>query len=215
LKDDRKGIAPLVLVLILAIILAVAGLGVYLLVLSPPPPGGTTASTTRTSSSSTTGGVAGMDYKGNFTYVQPLGPFGINDSSGKPVEWNSTQSASGTFSFTIDPATYIGSGTGHGSIIVTTQGYCTGSTTIPYSFNITAVHPPGSGFEIDFNPPSPPSVMVQLACQGSTNGFDMGNNPIAFLSVYPNGLSPTTIPVTSSQPPTDGISYSVIIVPAS
>ena len=166
------------------------------------------ATSTPTSSSTVNGMV---NYRGNFTYVTPLGPSGINDSSGKPVQWNSTQTASGTFTFSINPATSIGRGSGQGTITVATHGYCTGSTTVQYSFTINAVYETGFGFEIGFNNPNPPTVMVQMSCQGSTNGFFTANNSVKYLSVYPNGLNPVTIPYTTSQSPKGGIGFTVNI----
>jgi hypothetical protein len=152
-----------------------------------------------------------LNFRGNFTYVDPIGPSGINDSSGKPIQWNSTQTASGTFTFSINPTTYIGTGSGQGSITVETKGYCTGSTTVQYTFTIDAGQAPGESI-ISFNTPDPPTVMVDLSCEGSTAGFFTSNNPVAFLSVYPNGVSPTSFPATISQVLTGGISYTVDIV---
>ena len=210
----RLGVAPLLLAVVLVVVVIVAGVGVYVFVLSASGTSGKTSTTTlgpTESSVTTSASQSGQNYKGSFTYANPLGPFGINDSSGKPVEWNSTQSATGTFTFSIDPATYIGTGVGSGSITVSTQGYCTGSTTVQYTFNITATHVPGENFVISFNTPTPPSVTVQLTCQGSTDGFYTSNNPVTYLSVYPNGLSMSAVPYTTSQPPTAGISYTVTV----
>jgi hypothetical protein len=232
---SHSGIAPLVLAVILVVIIAVAGVGVYVFVFTgttrsgdstPTVTIGNTPSVTNSHTSTvtigatastgpTTGAQGHENYKGNFTYVTPLGPFGINDSSGKPVEWNSTQTATGSFTFSIDPATYLGTGGGQGSITVATHGYCTGSVTIPYTFTIQVAHPPGANFEIAFETPTPSNATVQLTCQGPTNGFNTANNPVAFLSVYPNGLSLASIPATSSQVLTGGISYSVNITQAS
>lgn len=211
--------------------MAVAGVGVYVLVFTGTGTGGSSASTVTIGSVSSatngqtstitigpttsTGTQGRVNYKGTFTYVTPLGPFGINDSSGKPVEWNSTQTASGSFTFSIDPATYLGTGSGQGSITVATHGYCTGTVTVPYTFPIQVAHPPGENFIISFDPPTPSNVTVSLTCLGSTNGFNTANNPVAFLSVYPNGLSLASIPATSSQVPTGGISYTVTIAQAS
>jgi hypothetical protein len=156
-----------------------------------------------------------LNFKGDFTYVTPIGPSGINDSSGKPIQWNSTQTASGTFAFSINPTTYIGTGSGEGNITVDTRGYCIGTTTVHYTFTINAVHAPGEFYEISFNTPSPPTVKVQLNCQGSTAGFFTANNPVTYLSVYPNGVSPTSIPATFSQALAGGTSYTVNIVQTS
>ena len=223
----RPGITTVVLAIIVVIVIVVAGVGAYVLVLAPA---GATASTTTTltigtsttttsptslsvtTSTSSQSNTQGYEnYKGTFAFVNPLGPFGINDSSGKPVEWNSTQSASGSFTFSVDPSTYIGSGTGQGSMTVTTRGYCVGTVTVPYTFTITVAHPPGEDYIISFNTPTPSNATVSLSCKGSTSGFNTANNPIAFLSVYPNGLSEATLPAIASQQPTEGISYTVTI----
>ena len=193
-------------------------MGAYVLVSAPK---GASASTTTTltfghsTTSSQSGIQGGQNYKGSFQYISPLGPSGINDSSGKPIQWNSTQSASGSFVFSIDPSTYQGTGTGQGSITVTTRGYCTGTVIIPYTFTIQVVHAPGENFIISFNTPTPSTAMVQLTCQGSTVGFYTANNPVPFLSVYPNGLSEPALPATASQQPTGGISYTVAITAGS
>jgi len=234
-SKSHSGVAPLVLAVMLVVVLAVAGVGVYVFVFTGTTTGsggstptvtiGNTSSATNghtstvtigsTTSTGPTAGTQGYEnYKGNFSYVTPLGPFGINDSSGKPVEWNSTQTSSGSFTFSIDPTTYVGTGSGQGSITVTTQGYCTGTVLVPYTFTIQATHASGENFIISFNTPTPSNATVQLTCQGSTNGFNTANNPVAFLSVYPNGLSLASIPATSSQVPTGGISYTVTITQA-
>jgi uncharacterized protein (UPF0333 family) len=222
------------IVLVVVLVIVVAGVGTYVFVFSSSSGSGPTTTTTTshtltistptsgaTSTSSaasteTTSSVTGLQsYKGNFTYIVPLGPFGINDSSGKPVEWNSTQTASGTFTFSVNPSTYLGSGSGQGSITVATRGYCTGSETVPYTFTVTATHPPGEDLEVAFDPPSPANVTVQLTCQGSTVGFNTANNPVTFLSVYPNLVTTASVPMTDSQVLTGGISYTVIIVATS
>jgi hypothetical protein len=218
-----------VIVVIIVVVLAVAGTAVYVFTLSSPgTPGAGTSTTTigttislattprTTASLATTGTSTGYEnYKGTFTYTVPLGPFGINDSSGKPVEWNSTYTASGSFTFSIDSSTYLGTGTGQGTITVSTHGYCTGSAVVPYTFKIQAGHPPTENFFIGFEQPTPANVTVQLTCQGSTNGFNTANNPVSYLSVYPNEVTPASIPYTTSQPPTNGISYTVDVEPAS
>ena len=226
----------MVLAVVLVVVIAVAGFGVYIFVFtgasngsggSAPTvtigstsslPSGQTSTVTigpTTSTNPTTGTQGNQNYKGDFTYVTPLGPFGINDSSGKPVEWNSTQTATGSFTFSINPATYLGTGSGQGSITVATHGYCTGTVTVPYTFTIQAGRLPGSNYEIAFETPTPSNATVQLTCLGSTKGFNTANNPVGFLSVYPNGLSLASIPATSTQVPTGGISYTVTITQAS
>jgi len=226
----RAGIAPLLMAVVLVVVVVVAGVAYVFVFASPGPPGATTTATstlslgtstptahttvtTETLGSATTssGSQSYEDFVGTYTYIVPLGPSGINDSSGKPIQWNSTQSASGSFTFSINSATYIGTGSGKGNITVTTRGYCTGSSIVPYTFSIQAVAIPGGNVTIDFETPTPSSVTVQLSCQGSTVGFYTSNNPVTYLSVYPNGLYLGSFPANPSMVLTGGISYSVHI----
>ena len=229
----RSGMGVAMIVAALVVVVVVAGVGVYAFVFhvaggsetkSTTLTIGTVRSTgtpaTRTSTivvGSVTSAVLTSDtqsyqtYTGTFSYVVPLGPSGINDSTGKPIQWNSTQTASGSFTFSINPATYLGTGSGQGSIRVATRGYCTGSPTVPYTFAVQAGHLPGGNFEIAFETPSPSNVTVRLSCLGPTTGFYTANNPVSFLSVYPNEESPASIPMTDSQTLTGGISYTVTI----
>jgi hypothetical protein len=211
----RTGVAPLVLAAVLVVVIVVAGVGAYVFVLSVPGNPGSKTTTTLYIGTTSTGAASGdQHYKGSFTYIVPLGPSGINDSSGKPVQWNSTQTATGSFTFSLNPTTYLGSGVGTGSITVSTRGYCTGSTTVHYTFNMTVVHAPGENIEIGFDNPSPANVTVKLSCQGSTAGFYTANNPVPYLSVYPNLLYVPSLPTTKTQAPTGGISYTVSITNA-
>ena len=218
--SPRTGIATLAIVVVVVVVIVVAGVGTYLLVINVPNTSGAKASTTLTigttiSIAPTSSAQGYQYYQGTFAYTVPLGPSGINDSSGKPVIWNSTQTASGSFTFSINPSIYSGSGSGEGSITVTTRGYCTGTMTVQYTFTITAAHPPGENFTIGFSTPTPSSVMVQLTCQGPTTGFNQSNNPVMFLSEYPGLVSAASFPITVSQPLTDGISSSVTVSPVS
>jgi hypothetical protein len=232
----RAAIATALIILILLILIAAAA-GAYLLFSMPQGTStsqtsssqgtqssiqtshsssvGTTSSsvTTSVSSSSSVSGVT--NYRGTFTFLQPLGPFGINDSSGKPVFWNSTQSASGSFTFSINSFNYSGTGSGQGSITVTTRGYCTGSVTVPYTFTIQAFHFIGQNITVGFYTPNPSNATVPLTCQGSTQGFNQGNNPIPFLPVYPNLITMASVPAQLSMPLTTGISYTITIELAS
>ena len=224
----RPAIATIVLVIVVIVVIAAAGVAYAFVFASPSTPGAKTTTTTSTLiigtsssnlptttvtiGSSTTGTQSYEDFSGNYTFTIPLGPSGINDSTGKPIQWNSTQTATGSFTFSINPSTYLGSGSGQGSITVTTRGYCTGSSTVQYTFGIEAQHIPGTNnVSIGFNLPTPPTVMVQLACQGSTAGFNTANNPVSYLSVYPNGLDLNSFPANVSQAPSSGYSYTVSI----
>ena len=181
LKGSRPCIAPLMVAVILVVVVAVARIGGYVFGFTGPSTGGGSTSTvtvgslssvsnghtttvtigSATSTGLTTGTQAYENYQGSYTYVTPLGPLGINDSSGKPVEWNSTQTVTGTFTFSISPDNYSGTGSGQGSITVATHGYCTGTATVPYTFTIQAFHIPGQNFEIAFNTPNQSKVTEQ------------------------------------------------------
>jgi hypothetical protein len=225
----RTALAPAVVIVVVLILLAAVA-GVYFLItsrstgsvssstFSTGPTSTSSSSTsaaeaTTSSSTSTSSTAGGVPFSGVFTFIVPLGPSGINDSSGKPVQWNSTQTASGTFSFTVNPATYIGSGTGQGKITVTTTGYCSGSETVPYNFTITATHAPGEEYEVAFelSTQSDANITVSLSCQGSTAGFYTSNNPVSYIPVYPDLITFAAAPYTDSQPPTEGISYTITV----
>lgn len=219
--SPRPGMAPIVIAIVVVVVVAIAGVGTYLLVFSgsASSTGRVTVSSSSTLLSSSTlssqasSSVQGyQNYKGTFSYTTPLGPFGISDVGGQVQEWNSTQSASGSFAFAVNPATYTGTGTGQGTITVSTHGYCTGSATVQYTFTIQVAYPPGENMTIAFNTPNPQDVMVQLNCKGSVQGFNQSNNPVKFLSVYPNGVFPGAFPATRSQPLKNGISYTVTVV---
>jgi hypothetical protein len=229
---DRKGVATPIIVLAVILVIAVGAAGAYFVFSSRgsssgssstnsknSSSAGTSHSTSRTSVSSSlstsSSSPSGLrTYAGTFAYTQPLGPFGINStSSGKISEWNSTESSSGTFVFSINPANYTGTGSGRGTMIVTTRGYCTGSVTVPYTFTIEATDILGGNITVGFLTANPESAMVQLTCQGPTTGFNQANNPVSFLSVYPNLVSISSAPKTVSQPPITGISYSITITP--
>jgi hypothetical protein len=169
----------------------------------------TTSTSTFPSTSSVVSGI--LSYKGTFEYVTSIGPSGINDSSGKPVQWNSTQAASGAFAFSINPQNYSGTGTGQGTITVATMGYCTGNETVSYTFAVSAFHLPGENITVAFENPSVSNVTVPLTCQGSTAGFYTANNPVPFLSVYPNEVTVVSVPDTISQPLTGGTEYTITI----
>ena len=212
----RSALATIVVV-VLIVIIALAGVAVYVFAFASPgpTPGSTSTDRVGTTTGSTTSLQGQRSYRGTFSYTQPLGPFGISGSGGTVTEWNSTQTASGSFTFSIDPTTYTGDGTGQGSIPVATHGYCTGSATVPYTFTISAVWPPGSNMTILFKLPTPSNVTVQLSCQGSTQGFNVSNNPVTFLSVYPNGPSVSAFPATFTRALSAGVAYTVTITQTS
>ena len=192
-KGKRVGIAPLLIVLMILIIAAVAGVGVYYLALSPRTPG---------PSHTTTPGSSGFHtYSGNYHFTVPLGPGGERISSDNTVQsYGSVQSASGSFTFSINPLNYTGTGRGTGTMTVTTTGFCSGEVTVSYTFFVQATHPPGQNISVFFLNPTPGSAFVPLHCTGPMTGVNTAtNNPISFLPEYPGLLTTATMPVTMSQ----------------
>jgi hypothetical protein len=178
------------------IIAAVAGVGVYYLTLSP----GTTGPTrTTTHGPATTSGF--HTYSGNYNFTIPLGPGGERVFSNNTVQsYGSVQLATGSFTFSINPLNYTGTGRGTGTMIVTTIGFCSGKVTVPYTFFVQATHPPGQNISVFFLNPTPGSAFVPLHCTGSTSGVNTAtNNPISFLPEYPGLLTTATMPVTMSR----------------
>ena len=219
----RTGASIVVVLLALIIVVVIAGAAVYVLFL---PSGGakTTGqqSTTRSQSSKSatstpSGGSQGFKtYSGTFSYSLPLGPSGDREGTNDTVEsYSSTQVASGTFSFFINPANYTGVGSGQGTLTVTTTGFCSGSVTVNYSFKITNANDLLNGnITVAFADPTPGSAMVPLTCTGDMTGVNTStNNPITFLPVYPNLVSVHTVPATVSQQLTGNITYQYTITP--
>lgn len=227
MERRRPGIAIIVIVMALIVVLVVAGAATYYLVVarssSSLSESSTRASTTsssapRTSSSSvsTTGPSGLKTYSVTFNYSLPLGPVGeLTYSNNDTVKtFNSTQVASGSFTFSINPATYEGSGSGQGTMTVTTVGFCSGRTTFSYTFQIPdATNILGGNITVFIGDPTPLNFTVPLTCTatalpGSTNG-----NTFPFLSVYPNEISVAAVPVTVTQHLTGNIDYSFTIKP--
>jgi hypothetical protein len=175
-----------------------------------------TSRTTSSSSASTTGSSTLKTYSVTFNFSLPEGPVGeLTFSNNDTVKtYNSVQVASGSFTFSINPANYSGSGSGHGTMTVTTTGFCSGSTTFPYTFKIPdATTILGGNFTIFIGDPTPVNFTVPLTCtatvpQGSSNG-----NTFPFLSVYPNEISVAAVPVTVTQHLAGNITYSYTISP--
>jgi hypothetical protein len=181
----------------------------------------TSSSTPRTTASSsttstTTGSSTLETYSATFNFSVPVGPFGeLTFSNNDTVKtYNSVQVGSGSFTFSINPANYSGSGSGQGTLTVTTTGFCSGSTTFPYTFDIPdATNILGGNITVFIGDPAPVNFTVPLTCTatalpGSTNG-----NTFPFLSVYPNEISIAAVPVTVTQHLAGNISYSYTISP--
>jgi hypothetical protein len=175
-----------------------------------------TPRTTASSSTSTTGSSTLKTYSVTFNFSLPEGPGGeLTFTNNDTVKsYNSVQVASGSFTFSINPANYSGSGSGHGTMTVTTTGFCSGRTTFPYTFKIPdATNILGGNITVFIGDPTPLNFTVPLTCTatalpGSTNG-----NTFPFLSVYPNEISVATVPVTVTQHLAGGITYSYTITP--
>jgi hypothetical protein len=179
------------------------------------------SSTPRTASSSTisrttTGSSALKTYSATFNFSVPLGPFGeLTFSNNDTVKtYSSVQVASGSFTFSINPANYSGSGSGHGTLTVTTTGFCSGSTTFPYTFSIPdATTILGGNITVFIGDPTPANFTVPLTCTATANSDSTNGNTFPFLSTYPNEMSIATVPVTVTQHLAGNVSYSYTITP--
>lgn len=189
----RVGVAPLLIVLLILIIAAVAGVGVYYLALSP--------SSVVSSHTTSTVPSGFHTYSGTYNFTIALGPGGERVFSNNTVQsYGSVQLASGSFTFSINPLNYTGTGRGSGTMVVTTTGFCSGKVTVPYTFFVQATHPPGQNISVFFLNPTPGSAFVPLHCTGQMSGVNTAtNNPISFLPEYPGLLTTSTMPVTLSQ----------------
>jgi hypothetical protein len=224
-------VAITVIVAAIIVVLVVASAATYYLVVasssstslskSSVQTSTTSSSTPRTtassSSTSTTTGSSTLETYGvTFNFSVPVGPFGeLTFSNNDTVKtYNSVQVGSGSFTFSINPANYSGSGSGQGTLTVTTTGFCSGSTTFPYTFDIPdATNILGGNITVFIGDPTPVNFTVPLTCTatalpGSTNG-----NTFPFLSVYPNEISIAAVPVTVTQHLAGNISYSYTISP--
>jgi hypothetical protein len=230
----RTGVATLVLVVVLVLVIIVAGV-VYVFTLSgsgsktSTQTSGGSATSTTTSTQSTTitfsaatsladGSQSFKTYKGTFSYSNPLGPGGERVLSNNTVQsYTSVQVASGSFTFFINPANFTGVGSGQGTMTVTTTGFCSGSTTFPYTFRVTNANDLLNG-NITFavGVPTPINFTVTLHCTGPMSGVNIAlNNPSPFLSIYPNLISVHTVPITVSEHLTGNITYQYTITPTS
>lgn len=223
------------MVIIIVVILFVAGIGVYYFAFT-----GRTATVTQTSSrtssqtisstssahntgssstkSSSTGSSGISTYSGVFNFSQPLGPGGERVLSNNTVQsYSSTQVASGSFTFTINAKNYSGSGSGHGTLTVTTRGFCSGKVSFPYTFLIPdATTILGGNITVFFGNPNPGNATVPLTCTGPMAGVNTAiNNPVPFLSVFPNEISVASVPITVNQHLTGNISYYFVITQTS
>jgi hypothetical protein len=213
-----------VIVAAIIVVLVVAGAATYYLVvassssssLSKSSTHASTASsstprTSASSSASTAGSSTLKTYSVTFNFTQPLGPVGeLTFSNNDTVKtYNSLQVASGSFTFSINPANYSGSGSGHGTMTVTTTGFCSGRTTFSYTFKIPdATNLLGGNITVFIGDPTPMNFTVPLTCTATANPGSTNGNTFPFLSVYPNEISVATVPATVTQHLTGGVTYS-------
>jgi len=159
-----------------------------------------TTSSVHVGSSSAASGIT--TYSGTFNFSIPEGPSGVRSMSNGSLQiYNTTQVASGSFSFFVDPSNESGSGTGHGTLTATTTGFCSGSITVQYTFIVPdATTILGGNLTVFFSDPVPGNFSVQLLCTGDMTGVSTTtNNPSPFLPVYPNEINIPAVPGTVSN----------------
>jgi hypothetical protein len=179
----------------------------------------TASSSTSIVTSSSTGSASLKEYTGTFNFSLPLGPSGERVFSNDTVQtYGSTQVASGSFSFFINPAAdnQSGSGSGHGTIKITTTGFCSGSATVPYTFTLTATTILGNltifDGAIDGGAASM-NVTIPLSCSGPMNGVNTAtNDPVPFLPTYPNEITVASLPANVETHLSGNITYGYDIV---
>jgi hypothetical protein len=204
---------------IIVVIVIIAGIGGYFLLLSKssfqaPKPVNTTfttlESTTVTSINTTsqvytssivpTGNGSFGSYRafeGKFNYTMPVGPSGGREQGSGIALYNSVQTVSGNFSFTVNYSApnSPGVGKGFGSANIIVSGFCQGSNSTAYIFPINTMlitpnesNPNESNLSIVFGIAKPQKSTVDLSCT------DVNNNPYSsignynYSSVYPNTI---------------------------
>ncbi|MGH9919534.1 MAG: hypothetical protein ACRD6W_11810 [Nitrososphaerales archaeon] len=225
-RARRPGIATTAVVVALIVVIAVASVAAYFLASASSPSTSSSKSSaqastasssgTRETTTSTTGSSTLKTYGVTFNFSLPEGPFGeLTFSDNDTVKtYNSVQEASGSFTFSINPANYSGSGSGHGTMTVTTAGFCSGQTTFAYTFQIPdATTILGGNITVFIGDPSPANFTVPLTCTATANPGSTNGNTFPFLSVYPNEISIATVPATVTQHLSGNITYSYTITP--
>jgi hypothetical protein len=215
-KGERPAVAPVLMVAIIVAIVLVAGVGAYYFLgagsaSSTSSTGTSSAQRTGTSSagSSSTGSAGVSTYSGTFNFSVPLGPGGERVLSNGTVQtYASVQVASGSFTFSVAAFNKSGSGSGHGTLVVTATGFCSGKTTVPYTFLIPDATTVLGNLTIFFGTPTPANFTVPLTCTGPMAGVSTAtNNPAPFLSVFPNEITAAAMPVTVTQHLPGNINY--------
>jgi len=128
--------------------------------------------------------------------------------------YGSVEVGTGSFTFFVAASNSSGSGVGHGTLVVTTSGFCSGRTTVPYTFTIPdATTLLGGNITVFIGDPTPGNFTVPLTCTGPMAGVSTAtNNPAPFLATYPNELSVAAVPSTVNQHLTGNIDYYFSIV---
>lgn len=189
------------IVVVLVVVVVVAGVAYAFVFAGSSSPGAKTTSSTLTIGTATSnvpattvtiGGSTSSAteltyYTGTFNYSLPTGPSGVRSlPNGSAQYYNSTEVASGTFTFFIAASNYSGRGTGQGTITITTEGFCTGSQTIHYTFIVPdATTLLGKNITVFFSAEVPANYTVPLTCTGSMAGANTANNPWPYLAEYP------------------------------
>ena len=226
---NRRGIAATFIIILIVAVVLVASLAVFFAVSSGTSKSSTTlpitssvSTASRSSSGSSTTGVKSTHstasqsgihtYSGTFNYSIEVGPSGVRTfSNGTLQVYNSTETASGTFTFFIAPLNYSGSGSGHGTITVATHGFCSGSDTISYTLLVTdATTLLGNNLTVFFGDPSPGNYSVPLTCTGPMSGVSTAtNDPGPFLAEYPGEvtIALSSLPASVIVHPGVGVTY--------
>jgi hypothetical protein len=210
------------------------GAGFYLVIGKAPATSSSSTSSTKASSSSTssshstivtttstssTTAVSGLKtYSGTFQFTNPEGPSGERTFSNNDTvqTYSSLQNGSGSFTFSTSNGGLSGSGSGHGILVVTTTGFCSGRTTLPYTFNITDATTEFAGnLTIFIGDPIPGNFTVPLTCTGPTTGVFATANTDPYLAIYPNELTVpvSTTPATITENLGSGITYTYTVTP--
>jgi hypothetical protein len=236
-RTNKRGISIILVVIVAVIIISIAGIGTYfavgigsnsrnqsnqttsdtsLVAGSQSQTSTRVVSTARsTSVSSTLTGIS--TYSGTFNFSLPLGPSGDRAASNNSIEtYNSIQVGHGTFTFFVSAANKSGSGSGSGTFTITTAGFCGGSVSFHYTFQIPDATSILGNLTVFIGTPTPSTYMVPLSCAGSLTGVDTTtNNPGPFLAIYPNELSVASLPATVNEHLSGGINYSYTIIQTS
>ena len=145
-------------------------------------------------------------YSGTFNFSLPVGPSGVRSASnGSAQYYNTIQVGSGSFTFFVSASNESGSGSGHGTLVATTSGFCSGRVKVPYTFSIPDASTLLGNLTIFFGTPTPNNITMPLSCTGPMTGVSTAtNNPFTYLSAYPNEITVTSVPAVLNVHQTPG-----------